>query len=122
MSLRIRNVLEIEHETERSHGGSGLLEKVRAFSSCDFETSLAFIDYVIVPPGTTIGYHKHGDDEEVYFIIEGNGIMRDENSEVAVKKGDVVVNPRNGSHGLYNNSGDNIVILVFDVSYGRIGS
>ncbi|MEM3852090.1 MAG: cupin domain-containing protein [Methanomassiliicoccales archaeon] len=119
MPLRIKNVLETEHKKERSHGGEGLLEKVRIFENNDFQTSLAFIDYVIVPPGASIGYHKHGNDEEVYFIVEGNGIMKDENSEVKVKRGDVVVNPVNGSHGLYNNSNDNIIILVFEVANGR---
>jgi quercetin dioxygenase-like cupin family protein len=119
MSLKIRNVHETEHEMERSHGGKGLLEKVRAFVSTDFETPIEFIDYVVVPPGATIGYHGHGSDEEVYFVIEGQGLMRDENSEITVKRGDVIVNPRNGSHGLSNNTKENIVLLIFDVRYDR---
>jgi mannose-6-phosphate isomerase-like protein (cupin superfamily) len=122
LTLKIRNVHEIEHVTERSHGGTGLLEKVRAFTSDDFESQIAFIDYVVIPPGTTVGYHRHGNDEEVYFIIEGRGIMRDENSEVAVKKGDIILNSSHGSHGLSNNTSDNIVVLIFEVTCGRTES
>jgi mannose-6-phosphate isomerase-like protein (cupin superfamily) len=122
VTLKVRNVFEIEHETEISHGGIGLLEKVRAFTSDDFESQIAFIDYVVVPPGTTVGYHRHGNDEEVYFIIEGSGIMRDENSEIAVKKGDIILNTRYGSHGLSNNTNDNIVILILEVACDRTES
>ena len=120
MSLKIRNVLETRHETERSHGGDGLLEKVRVMTSGDFETPVEFVDYVIVPPGATIGYHRHGDDEEVYFVMEGRGLMTDGETEVAVKKGDIIVNSRHGSHGLSNNTNENIVLLIFDVRHDRI--
>ncbi len=119
MSLEIRNVLDSALEKEKSHGGKGFLEKVRAFVSGDFETPIAFIDYVVIPPGASIGFHMHGDDEEVYFIVEGGGIMRDENSEVSVRKGDIIVNSRHGSHGLANNTNGNIVLLVFEVANDR---
>ena len=52
MVLKIRNALETGHEREKSHWGEGLLEKVRAFVSEDFETPIQFIDYVRV--GLTI--------------------------------------------------------------------
>ena len=48
--------------------------------------------------------------------------MRDEYSEVTVKKGDIIVNTINGSHGLSNNTKENIVLLIFDVRHDRNGS
>ncbi len=101
---------------ENSHSGVGHLHKVRVFDSSDFDTNLDFIDYVEIPEGVTIGIHKHTENEEIYFIFEGNGIMTVENKEVGVKKGDIMVNPVFGTHGLRNNTSAILKVLIFQVS------
>ncbi len=115
MHYRRFNVLEAGLDKECSHEGKGLIDKVRAFSSTDFETPLEFIDYVRVPPGTSIGLHRHGESEEVYFVIEGAGEMTENGETFTVRKGDIVVNPKFGSHGLSNNTKEEILLLIFEV-------
>ena len=42
--------------------------------------------------------------------------MKIEDDEVAVSKGDMILNPPDGRHGLTNNSNENIDLLVIQVS------
>lgn len=110
------NVYDSEKELENSHDGTGFIKKKRAYNSTDFSTNIDFIDYIEVPPGTSIGIHQHEDNEEIYFIIEGTGTMFGAEGTSSIKGGDVIVNPINGIHGLKNTSQAFIKIFIFQVS------
>lgn len=112
----IKNYLTAKKQRqESSHGGSGPVELFEIWGSTDFKSDIDFIDRVIVPPGSTIGFHKHGDNEEMYIVLEGSGVMKIEGDELVVTKGDMILNPAGGRHGLANNSMTNIDVLVVQV-------
>ncbi|MDI6792720.1 MAG: cupin domain-containing protein [bacterium] len=46
---------------------------------------------VTVPPNSSIGLHKHEENEEMYFILEGRGIMTVNNEEMEVSTGDLIL-------------------------------
>ncbi|MFB7938046.1 cupin domain-containing protein [Streptomyces sp. NPDC056049] len=87
------------------HDGIGTIHVHRAFDRMRAPAGVAFIDLVVMPPGTSIGTHRHGDDEETYVILSGRGRMVVDGEEFAVGPGDVVVNRPYGEHGLTNDSG-----------------
>jgi quercetin dioxygenase-like cupin family protein len=98
----------------RAHDGSGLVRAARVLGRPD--GPLRFVDLVVLPPGTTIGSHEHGDDEELYVVIEGEGVMTLDGRSFAVTAGDVVANPPRGRHGLRNDSDRDLRIVVVDVA------
>jgi mannose-6-phosphate isomerase-like protein (cupin superfamily) len=70
-----------------------------------------------LPSGTFIGMHQPGDNEELYIILEGNGVMTVDGESKAVCDGDdVIVNQPFGSHGIANQSKQDLKLLVFEVS------
>lgn len=81
----------------------------------DFKSNVDFMDRVVVPPGSTIGYHKHGNNEEMYVVLGGQGTMTLDNEPVTVKKGDMILNPAHGEHGLVNDSNSDIDLLVIQI-------
>jgi mannose-6-phosphate isomerase-like protein (cupin superfamily) len=101
---------------ESSHDGKAVVNLYEIWCNSDFKSKVDFIDRVVVPPGSTIGFHKHGENEEMYVVLEGQGLMKIEGEEIAVNKGDMILNPVGGSHGLVNNSREDIDILVIQVS------
>jgi mannose-6-phosphate isomerase-like protein (cupin superfamily) len=111
----IRNYLQSAFTLEPSHDGTGAVRNVTVFESADFSTNLRFIIYSELKPGTSIGYHSHGEDEEVYVILAGTGVMTVNNETREVGSGDVILNKPNWSHGLANYSEDDLCILVFEV-------
>ena len=98
----------------KCHDGEGVLQNIGLYSASDFQSALQFFNYTVLPPGTSIGSHTHGDDEEVYIMLEGCGLMTVNGETQLVAAGDVVVNPPFGTHSLCNNSNADLKILVFE--------
>src|SRR5437879_11430010 len=99
----------------KAHGGKGEIQSNRPFVSRDFESALHFVDFVIVPPGTSIGIHQHGANEELYFIVRGSAIMTVNGVEHQVEEGDLILNKPGWSHGLRNEGSGAVEILVIEV-------
>jgi mannose-6-phosphate isomerase-like protein (cupin superfamily) len=116
-SSLIRNFLEAEKQIQDSaHDGEGSVELYEIFGKSDFLSNCDFIDRQVIPPNSTVGYHKHGNNEEMYIILEGSGTMTISNQKVKVKKGDMIKNPPFGEHGLINDSNVNIDLLIIQFS------
>ena len=114
--MLIRNFLMSPlQDAAKIHDGCGIAKHVSLFDNKDFSTNLRFINYTILPSGVSIGSHKHGDDEELYIILEGNGEMTVNGEVRSVTAGDIIVNPPFGSHELVNNSDSDLKILVMEV-------
>lgn len=114
--MNVRNFLTQPLEKlEHCHDGKGVLNHISLFGSCDFTTNIEFINYTILLPGTSIGEHKHGNDEELYIILEGTGLMNVDGETRLVNAGDIIVNKPFGTHGLENNSERDLKILVIGV-------
>ena len=111
----IRNFYQAVPTTQdRCHDGEGTVKIVELFT--EFATKMQFLHYTVLPPGTSIGSHKHGDDEEFYIILEGSGEMEVGGAKHNVSAGDVIINEPFGTHGLRNTSDTHeLKILVFEV-------
>lgn len=111
----IRNIYNSPSQLEGSHDGKGQVINALLYGDRDFSTNLRFIIYSELLPGTSIGYHSHENNEEVYVILEGRGTMTIDGEAHEVSAGDVILNKPYGSHGLENTSDDILKILVFEV-------
>src|SRR5262245_51378867 len=59
----------------------------------------------ILPPGATVAPHHHEVIEEIYYILEGAGVMKMDDEEREVREGDAIHIPRFARHAL-TNTGD----------------
>ena len=99
------------------HGGNGSLGWTDVLSGSLIEgRRLNYVHDDILKPGVTIGIHSHENDEEYYFILEGNGIMTLDNEDHQVGPGDIAAVFPGGSHALRNDSEDDMRIIVFCMS------
>lgn len=53
-------------------------------------------------PGASIGYYQHTDNEEVYFILAGEGLYNENGEELKIAAGDVLLCRKGRSHGIKN--------------------
>jgi mannose-6-phosphate isomerase-like protein (cupin superfamily) len=107
-----------------AHDGAGRVRTTRVISPGD-DSGFRFVDLTEIPPGSSVGVHTHGqEDEEVYVIVSGRGRMRLESREFEVGPGDVIMNAPGGTHGLVNIGPEPLRMVVLDVSApaGRNGS
>lgn len=112
--MSIKNFLEITPSASQCHGGEGLVKIASVYEKKELRSPLQFIHYTVLPPKTSIGSHPHTNDEEVYVVLEGSGVMEVDGGRHPVKSGDVVLNKPYGTHALRNDSETaELKILVF---------
>ena len=59
--------------------------------------------------------HSHDGQEEVYFFVEGNGIMELDKTRFTVRAGDVVPIKDGVFHKVYNDNNEDLYfVCVFD--------
>jgi mannose-6-phosphate isomerase-like protein (cupin superfamily) len=111
------NIFTLPMLAESAHGGDGLINAVRIARAGDMAGACDFIDYAEVPPGTSIGDHRHGPhEEEFYLILAGRGLLRLEDQTREVSAGDLIRNPPGGLHGLRNGGDEPLKLFVFQLA------
>ena len=99
----------------RSHGGKGEVGARFIWGPEDFRSNFHFLGHCLMPPQTSIGYHRHEGVEEVYIIIDGRGRMTVDGETREVAQWDAIPSRLGGSHGLYNHTGESLELLVVAV-------
>jgi mannose-6-phosphate isomerase-like protein (cupin superfamily) len=98
----------------RAHGGEREISFARVLERAG--GPLRFIDLSVLAPGADIGHHTHTDDnEELYIVVDGRGLMSLDGEEFEVRPGDVILNRAGGSHGLKNVGNEDLRIVVIEV-------
>ncbi|MGW6394743.1 cupin domain-containing protein [Streptomyces sp. NPDC055103] len=97
------------------HGGAGTILAHRIFARGE-GAGADFIDLAVLPPGTSIGRHRHGHDRETYVVLSGGGVMYRDGEAFRVEAGDVIPNEPFGEHGLSNDTDTELALLVFEVA------
>lgn len=80
-----------------------------------------FVDFWHIPPGASIGEHRHEQGRELYFVVAGYGTMTTNGERFSVNPGDCILNEPGDSHSLTNTSGADLVVLVTAVIEEEVG-
>lgn len=86
----------------KAHHGLGEIRFRRVFDHPRFSTNWGFVDHAVVPPNTSVGYHRHDTVQECYVMLDGSGLMKVDGEVAEVVTGDCVPNHIGGSHGIVN--------------------
>lgn len=63
-------------------------------------------------PGASIGYHVHEGETEMFYFLEGNGRVQDDDTFHDVSAGDSMATFSGHSHSVENTGDTNLVILA----------
>lgn len=88
--------------TEKPRGGNGTIEGFRYLDSEDLSNNLKGFYVNELQVGAEVGYHKHIGDEEIYFILDGEGIANDNGEEKKIVAGDLFYTKDGHGHSLKN--------------------
>ncbi len=113
--MSIKNIDSLEMQQAGHSLGDEPVLFGEAFTSSDFAGEWGFVEYVTVPVGSAIPVHPHEQDEELYFIFQGQGILMLDDRQVEVRPGDLVACRKGSSHGLQNTSSQEIRLLVVGI-------
>ena len=70
-------------------------------------------DFVCFEPGQAAGFHKHPVQDEIFYVVEGTGvIIFEDRDDIPVKPGSVVFTPSGVVHGVETDSDRLILMLI----------
>ncbi|ADY51427.1 Cupin 2 conserved barrel domain protein [Pseudopedobacter saltans DSM 12145] len=105
----IENEKNIGKEQPGPHKGGGESIGYSFFSDVkDYKT--AFRKRVL-KPGAAIGYHQQKEDE-VYYVLSGNGEMKLNDKIYNVKDGDAILTRTGSWHGITNKTKQDLVLII----------
>ena len=105
----------LEHENDiakqeaGTHNGGGNTIGYSFFANAK-DLKLVFRKRVL-KPGSAIGYHLQNEDE-IYYIISGKGIMKINDKTFTVQSGDAILTRPGSSHGLKQTGKEDLVIII----------
>jgi mannose-6-phosphate isomerase-like protein (cupin superfamily) len=99
----VKRATEMEKEIrERMRDGDGQVEIMHLFKGDEIKGKARLMARVRLEKNCSIGLHQHSDEEELYYILSGNGIVNDNGKEYAVGPGDAVMTGGGASHSIGN--------------------
>jgi mannose-6-phosphate isomerase-like protein (cupin superfamily) len=106
-------ILEHEKDIAKSeagpHNGGGMSTGYSFFSQAK-DLKMAFRKRVL-HKGSAIGYHLQKEDE-VYYIVSGEGEMKMNDKTFKVKAGDAILTRPGSSHGLQPTGDDDLILTI----------
>lgn len=95
-----RHQMKVELK-ERMRDGEGTATLVHFVDGSTMKNA-RLLSEITLPPGASIGEHRHDSETEYYIILEGSGLVKDNGVDTPVKAGDVVVTGDGASHSITN--------------------
>ena len=104
--------------------GKGAVQYRRALPPEVFFTPWAYVDHVLMPPGTSIGAHKHMGVEELYYVMDGDGTVRVNDETASGQEGRCHRDGPRDVHSFENTSSAPLELLVIGAAMekGKIDS
>ena len=107
-----------ETETrEHMRGGTGKVTVRHYLKPEEIRARTRLCAELVLPPGTSIGNHDHVNEDEIYIIQKGQGLMTDGGKEFSVEAGDAILTGQGASHSVKNTGAEDLVITAVIIQY-----
>ncbi len=97
---------------ERMRDGTGSVEILHVFSKEDLRGKARLFARIGIGAGSSIGYHVHDQEEEVFYILSGRGVVTEDGKESGVGPGDAVLTGGGGGHSIRNDGPEALELLA----------
>jgi mannose-6-phosphate isomerase-like protein (cupin superfamily) len=98
------------------NGGKGTVQYRRMLRPEIFRTNWGYVDHLLIPPDSGIGYHRHEALEEIFYVLAGKGRVTVEGETAEVGAGDAVPCRLGEAHSVSNNSQADLELMVIGVA------
>ncbi len=99
----IKRIAEMEKEVrERMREGAGTVEILHVFRSSELKGKTRLFARLRLPVGSSIGYHLHEGEEEIFYILAGSALVTESGEVSRVGPGEAVLTGGGSGHSIEN--------------------
>lgn len=109
-----------DRETEvrkNMRGGPGEVTIRHYFRKDEISAACRLCAELVIPPGSGIGTHEHAEEDEIYIIQKGGGVITCDDKDMEVREGDSVLTGKGGTHSVRNTGEEDLVITAVIMQY-----
>lgn len=114
--IRKGNSLESEVRSEM-RGGKGSVTIRHFFKQGEIKAKCRLCSKLIMPPGASIGPHKHEGEDELFIIERGVGILDDGHDKIKVGPGDAILTGNGETHSICNAGDEPLELIAIIMCY-----
>ncbi len=109
----IKHKNEIETVTVENQGNiAGIINKEVILTPVEMLDKAYMFNVINLPSGSQIKEHPHFPDAEIYYILEGEVVVTDNDKREVLHAGDVVFTGNGDRHSVSNESGHDAKFLA----------
>ena len=98
------------------NGGKGTVQYRRALDTTVFLGPWAYMDHYVVPPGASIGAHRHTQVAEVFYVMNGDGKAMIGSETADIHNGDAIPTRLGEVHSFENTGTQPLEFMVIGVA------
>ena len=114
--IRKADQMAVEHR-EHMRDGEGTVIVQQAFACDEMTSKTRLCAKLTLVKGASIGIHTHADEDEIYYILSGKGIVDDTVTKTEVGPGDAVLTGNGESHSIANPFEETLELLAVVIKY-----
>ncbi|MBN2736978.1 MAG: cupin domain-containing protein [Spirochaetales bacterium] len=102
---------------DKMRGGNGQIKITHVFKQDELHGKARLFASMTLEPGSSVGYHVHENEEEIYYIISGEAEV-DDNGEIRrLSSGDALLTSSGKGHSIKNSGEKPLEILAVILLY-----
>jgi mannose-6-phosphate isomerase-like protein (cupin superfamily) len=105
-----------EEKKDKMRGGEGTVRLLHAVEKENLKNA-RLMARLTIPADSGIGMHEHTNETEYFFVLKGKGIFLDNGTEKEIGEGDVTVTGGGESHGIRNESPEDLEVIAVIITY-----
>ena len=96
--------------------GSGSVQYRRALQPAVFSTEWAYVDHLLIPPGSVVGPDAKADIAEVYYVLAGDGTVKVNSGSAQIHNGDAIPIRLGESKSFTNTGSGPLELMIIGVA------
>ncbi len=114
----LRVAYEMAQETrEKMRDGAGVVTIKHLFREGDLQGKVRLTAELTLPVGASIGFHHHDQEEEIFYVVSGQGRFNDDGDWQMIHPGDAMVTGGGKGHSVANDGDQPLVLLAVILLY-----
>ncbi len=114
----IKRRADMEKEIrEKMRAGKGSVEILHIFRKEELKGKVRLFARLRLQKDCSIGYHPHDNEEEIFYILSGEGLVMEDGEVSRVGPGDAVLTGGGRGHSIENQGSEPLEILAAILPY-----